>query len=59
MPAAWDCCRTVSTSHSSAGEAGLSMTRAPIIRFAIHLDSAREMKEPPMPKTAQKTSSAR
>ena len=34
------------------------MTRAPVDRFAIHFEIASEMNEPPMPITAEMTSSA-
>src|SRR3989338_10795001 len=49
---------TVSTSQRSVGSLGLSMTCAPTIRLADHLDIASEINEPAKPITADITSSA-
>jgi len=49
---------TVSTSQRSKALPGCSITRTPMKRLAIHLDIAKEMKEPPIPMMAAKTSSA-
>ncbi len=54
MPAAWAWRRAVSTSQSSVDVAGDSITRAPVMRFAVHLEMASEINDPPMPMTAAK-----
>src|SRR3990172_9411638 len=54
MPAARAWRRTVSTNQSSVDVAGVSITWAPVMRFAVHLEMASEMNDPPMPKTAAK-----
>ena len=59
IPAALACFPTVSNSHISAGPRGSWITWAPVERLAIHLEMAREMKEPPIPYTAEKISRAR
>ena len=59
IPAAFACFPTVSTSHISAWLRGSRITWAPVARLAIHLEIAREMKEPPIPYTAEKISSER
>ena len=48
---------TVSSSHDSTASRGLSMTRTPIMRLALHLDISSEMIAPPKPNTAANTSS--
>src|SRR3989338_8599583 len=58
MPAASACLRTVSTSQRSVGSTGFSMTCAPTMRLADHLDIASEISEPAKPITADSTSSA-
>lgn len=50
--------RTVSTSQASVVFDGALITRTPIIFLAIHLETAREMSDPPKPITAAKISSA-
>ncbi len=57
MPAFSACTRTVSTSQRSVAVDGWSMTRTPIIRLAVHLDMASEIREPVKPTTAAKASS--
>ena len=57
MPAARAWRSTVLTSHISAELRGWVMTCAPVLRLAIHLLMASEMKLPPMPITAEKPSS--
>ena len=57
MPAASAWRRTVSTSQRSASERGVSITSAPVMRLADHLEMASEMNEPPKPITKAKTSS--
>src|SRR3989338_5985175 len=49
---------TVSTSQRSVGSLGFSMTCAPTMRLADHLDIASEINEPAKPITADITSSA-
>src|SRR3989338_8730221 len=49
---------TVSTSQRSVGSLGFSMTSAPTMRLADHLDIASEISEPAKPITADITSSA-
>ncbi|OPZ50600.1 MAG: hypothetical protein BWY90_01574 [Deltaproteobacteria bacterium ADurb.BinA014] len=56
MPAIVACFFTVSTSQISAVFLGEAITCAPVRRLAIHLDIAREISEPPKPKTAAKIS---
>ncbi len=58
IPASRDCRRTVSTSHCSDWLAGCSMICTPMARLAVHLDMASEIKEPPKPMMADKSSSA-
>jgi hypothetical protein len=58
MPASRACLCTVATSQDSAEFCGCVMTRAPVERFAIHFDNARDMNEPPKPSTSENTSSA-
>src|SRR4249919_990507 len=43
---------TVATSHCSSSLRGCSITCAPVLRLAIHLDISSEMNEPPKPKIA-------
>ncbi len=58
MPA-WLACRwTVPSNQDSVGLEGSVMTRAPVMRLAIHLDIAREMNEPPKPITSDRISRA-
>ena len=57
MPAACACRRTVSTNHRSVGVDGVSITCAPTMRFAAHLEIASDMNAPPIPNTAANTSS--
>src|SRR3989338_970932 len=49
---------TVSTSQRSVGSLGFSMTCAPTMRLADHLDIASEISEPEKPITADITSNA-
>src|SRR5688572_25801645 len=49
--------RTASTSQASSAFRGFSITCTPIIRFAVHLEIARDTNAPPKPSTAPKTSS--
>ena len=56
MPACCARLRTVSSSQCSAGEAGASMTRTPMVLLAIHFDIASEISEPMKPKNAANTS---
>ena len=56
MPACVASWRTVPTSHSSFAFAGLSMTRTPMARLAIHLEMPSEISAPPNPNTAAMTS---
>jgi hypothetical protein len=58
IPAPLACLPTVSTSHISAWLRGSRITWAPVARLAIHLEMAREMKDPPIPYTAEKIKSA-
>ena len=51
---AW--CSTTESSHCSVASPGGSMTRTPMVIFAIHFDMASEMKEPEKPKNAANTS---
>src|SRR5688572_10697363 len=57
MPAWLASRRTVSTSQASSAFRGSSITCTPIIRFAVHLEIARDTNAPPKPSTAPKTSS--
>src|SRR5688572_1570586 len=57
MPALLASRRTVSTSQASSALRGFSITCTPIIRFAVHLEIARDTNAPPKPSTAPKTSS--
>ena len=52
MPAACAWWETVCSSQASASFEGWLITRAPVVRLAIHFESSSEMKLPPMPKTA-------
>src|SRR3989338_1189757 len=58
MPATCACLRTVSTSQRSVGSIGFSITCAPTMRLADHLDIASETSEPAKPITADNPSTA-
>jgi hypothetical protein len=52
------CFSTVSINHFSRLLFGVLITTAPVIRLAIHLEIARDIKAPPKPNTAEKISRA-
>ena len=56
IPAALACRATVAINHCSVAFRGCSITTAPVERFAIHFDMAKDIKEPPKPNTAANTS---
>ena len=58
IPTILDCFFTVSRSHFSTLLEGLSMTIAPVILLAIHLEIANEIKAPPNPKIPEKITKA-